>query len=420
MSILDGYSEHEVLSEHGGRQTIRCGDTIFKRFMDPDPLDRDRIRGRGNALATLEHPGLAKCLDVVEDDESIALKYRWVEGETLAEMIERSHRWTEGELFEFIIACCDAMIIAHHSAPPIVHRDIKPHNVVWTGDRYVIIDFDAAREFVDSVGNVSVIGTTGYAAPEQFLGRASVASDQYGIATTVVHMASHRHPTEFPLAKLRLDLSELAVSDLLKGILNKMLEPTEQDRFTDLVELRDAVKRGSALSPVQQAMEPLTAFGGIVTSSEDEDGVRFEIVPRFRATLFAVVVVLTAIFSLVSLVTFNMVGFVLAAVCGAFAYQEFKHRETTTILITDERWEIERRSLGNSRTFSGTEAPTMTVARPQFGKQLSALTESRLKVDIWAGYDRIVLQSGFLPIEAEHLVLALREAFSHLPQQDQS
>ena len=167
--LLDRYSNPVTLSKRGPRHTIRCDDVVIKRFLTLDPLDRERIRARAEALKTLDHPGLARCHGVVEDGQSIALVYSWVEGETIAQMIDDGHRWSEAELYDFIVAICDAMLTAHTSDPPIVHRDLKPHNIVWTGERFVVIDFDAAREFADSVGNVSVIGTTGYAAPEQFL-----------------------------------------------------------------------------------------------------------------------------------------------------------------------------------------------------------------------------------------------------------
>ena len=94
----------------------------------------------------------------------------------------------------------------HTLNPPVVHRDIKPDNVIRGEDgRLWVVDFGAVRDFSTTMGGGStVVGTYGYMAPEQFRGQAIPASDIYAVAATMLHLMTGRSPHELPQEKLKV------------------------------------------------------------------------------------------------------------------------------------------------------------------------------------------------------------------------
>ena len=258
----------------------------MKSFIEPSASDLQRLRSRAAALQQLNHPGLAKPREAIENADTFALAYDWVEGETIAEMIERGRRFTDAELLQCLRDVLDALDYAHQQDPPVIHRDIKPQNIVWTGERFVVIDFDAARDVLAGDGSASVVGTTGYAAPEQFVGAAEPRSDQYGLASTVLHMATHRHPTEFPLAGLRIDMSRADLSTPIRRLLDRMLQPQVDARFADSATALDAAETAAGIEPWRVPLEALDDLRSSLSADVEEERLTFRFDSRTRPEAF--------------------------------------------------------------------------------------------------------------------------------------
>ena len=90
----------------------------------------------------------------------------YVEGDNLATLLSEA-RFTPSEARRIVSQLCSALWILHSMG--IVHRDVKPENVILRGNEAVLIDFDASRVFKNEESrDTQVLGTTGYAAPEQY------------------------------------------------------------------------------------------------------------------------------------------------------------------------------------------------------------------------------------------------------------
>src|SRR6185312_10957150 len=129
------------------------------------------------------------------------------EGATLASLRRRGVTFGEAEIVRLLRDAADVLRYLHGRAPPIVHRDIKPGNVIWRLDgSFAFIDFGAVRDRMKPEGGSTVVGTFGYMAPEQFQGRALPASDVYAVGATALSVLTGREPEDLPHKGLRIDV----------------------------------------------------------------------------------------------------------------------------------------------------------------------------------------------------------------------
>ena len=128
--------------------------------------------------------GIPAVIELVRDENALVVIEQYCPGETLQEMSERKRILSEREVAEYMIQLCDILEALHTSAAPIVHRDIKPSNIIISDEgRLYLIDMNAAK-FVNNQQDrdTRLLGTEGYAAPEQYgFGASTTQTDIYAI-----------------------------------------------------------------------------------------------------------------------------------------------------------------------------------------------------------------------------------------------
>ncbi len=181
----------------------------------------DLFRRECAVLATLVHPAIPAFIDAFEEttdagDSELFLVQELVPAPSLATLMRDGRRWTKDELVDLARRLLAIVGWLHAQNPPVVHRDIKPSNILRHADgRLALIDFTAVQIRLQSGsdGGSTVVGTHGFMAPEQLLGRALPASDLYAIGMTLVHLASGHHPGDLPLDGLRVDFRSVVRLD---------------------------------------------------------------------------------------------------------------------------------------------------------------------------------------------------------------
>jgi tRNA A-37 threonylcarbamoyl transferase component Bud32/tetratricopeptide (TPR) repeat protein len=170
-------------------------DVAIKRMhtSERDAMDARRFQREAKLGASLSHPNLVSIFDAEEDDESVLLVMEYVDGETLADLLARGPV-APRRAVQIVRAVAEALDHAHSAG--IVHRDIKPGNVLLGHDGSVkLADLGIAKavERTDITAKDMVLGTPAYMAPEQLQGgRLGPAVDIYALATMAFEMVTGR------------------------------------------------------------------------------------------------------------------------------------------------------------------------------------------------------------------------------------
>jgi serine/threonine protein kinase len=144
-----------------------------KSWKDVELAERE-----ARVLATLRHPSLPVYVEHFEEAGALYLVMHKIEGETLSALRKRGERLSQGDVARFFADADSVLGYLHSRVPPIVHRDIKPGNVIRRSDgSFAFVDFGSVRDQLKPEGGSTVVGTFGYMAPEQFQGRALPSSD---------------------------------------------------------------------------------------------------------------------------------------------------------------------------------------------------------------------------------------------------
>jgi serine/threonine-protein kinase len=204
---LGGRYRMEALLATGGMGEVWAGrDLLLDRAvavkvlggaLAGDGRAAERLRREARAAARLEHPNIARVLDLGEQDGRPYLVMELLEGESLAARIGRAGGMTPPEASRVVAAVADALEAAHRAR--VVHRDVKPGNVFLTSDGEVkVLDFgiaSAAGEAALTTGEM--LGTPAYLAPERVLGHpATPAADIYALGVVLYELLAGRRPFE--------------------------------------------------------------------------------------------------------------------------------------------------------------------------------------------------------------------------------
>ena len=205
-TLIGGRFRLEEKIGSGGMSTVyRAFDPTLERWVaiklmhrdissDPDQLERFRREAR--AVARLNHPHVVTVIDAGEDDGTPFIVFEYVEGETLKDRIRRQRRLPVPEAVAYAIEIGRALACAH--ANKLVHRDVKPQNVLIDSDgRAKVTDFGIARSLEQEGLTVAgrVLGTTDYVSPEQALGQdVTEQSDIYSLGIVLYEMLTGETP----------------------------------------------------------------------------------------------------------------------------------------------------------------------------------------------------------------------------------
>jgi len=169
------------------RDTRGGGRECIIKQLRPDPnLDQSMFEREAALLARLHHDRIPACWDHFTEHGSHYLVSEFIKGVALQDLIEQSGPASETDVICWGIDLCEALVYTHSNHPPIIHRDIKPDNVIITPQgQAVLVDFGIARTYQSGKHDTMKMGTWGYLPPEQKTGRTEPASDLYALGATL-------------------------------------------------------------------------------------------------------------------------------------------------------------------------------------------------------------------------------------------
>lgn len=172
------------------------------------------------------HPvtGVPRIIDYSEEDGELTVIEEYISGTSLAEKIQ-NHDLSESDIRTYMDDLCSIVNKLHSARPAIIHRDIKPSNIIITSYNHpVLLDFNAAKFYSLAEEDTVLLGTQGYAAPEQYgFGSSSPQTDIYALGIVLKKMAAS------------LDTK----SDHLDSIIDKCTQLNPAERFENVSELKE-------------------------------------------------------------------------------------------------------------------------------------------------------------------------------------
>ena len=170
----------EINSDHGVSLVQHRDTKLFyvKKILDVFDIDV-YIRLKEKPLK-----GIPQIHELFRLDEKLLVIEEYIPGDNLEQLLQSKGSFTEDEALEIILELCDIVEGLHSMNPPIIHRDIKPGNVIISNDKTVyLLDLNAARlDDQHQAEDTVLLGTKGYAAPEQYgFGSSDVTTDIYAI-----------------------------------------------------------------------------------------------------------------------------------------------------------------------------------------------------------------------------------------------
>jgi len=197
-------------------------------------------------MAGLDHPNLPGVFDYFVSNGRYYLVMTFIEGEDLECKLEKEGN--PGLPSEKVLAwakeIAGVLSYLHNQNPPVIYRDMKPSNIMIHKDgRAILVDFGLARVIHhDSRSQKTAIGTTGYAPPEQWRGRAEARSDIYALGATLYHLLTGIEPLPFRFEPLSKILPE--IPPYLEMIIMKALRDNPEERFSCAEEMQKAMGYG--------------------------------------------------------------------------------------------------------------------------------------------------------------------------------
>ena len=274
-SAFAGLLIEERVSSGGMGSVYRATDPILHRqvalkviatALADDTSYRERFLIEARLAASLEHPAIVPVYSAGESEGRLYLAMRFMDDGSLGDLLDRSGPLAPGDAIRLLRPVADALDAAHRAG--LIHRDVKPGNVLVEGDRAYLADFGLAvaastGESMLSHPDPGLSGTMGYLAPEQIEGdRASAASDQYALACVLVECLTGRKPfardndlaviyahlQEPPpsLVALRPDLPRAVDAIVARGLAKRPVE-----RYGSCRGLVDALESACALTARQ-------------------------------------------------------------------------------------------------------------------------------------------------------------------------
>ncbi len=214
--LQERYEIQRQLGTNPGRKTLLAKDLETQELVVVKLLNFDAefkwqdlklFEREAQTLEQLSHPAIPKYLDYFEvdlpDTKGFSLVQNYIPAKSLQEHLQSGRTFSETEIKQIAKALLEVLTYLHSRQPAVIHRDIKPSNILLgdrsgnnVGDVY-LIDFGAVKTAAQQQGGtMTVVGTYGYMAQEQFGGRAVPASDLYSLGATLIYLVTGSHPAD--------------------------------------------------------------------------------------------------------------------------------------------------------------------------------------------------------------------------------
>ena len=258
-TISDRYHIKEQLGIGGSGITYAAKDLKTDRMVAIKVLSLDRLDNwkkvelferEAKILQQLNYPGIPQYLDYfsieTKDNYSFYIVQELARGQSLQTLVTNGWRGNLQTIIKIAEQILDILVYLQQLAPPVIHRDLKPHNIIYQPDtgKLFLVDFGAVQDtYHHTVMGSTIVGTYGYMSPEQFRGGAILSTDLYSLGCTILFLLTGESPSELPEQNLKINFRDaVKVKRDFARWLDKLIEPNIRDRFNNAEEALKALR----------------------------------------------------------------------------------------------------------------------------------------------------------------------------------
>ncbi len=226
----------------GGVQVLKEMNADMARI----PKAQELFEREANTLKTLNHPGIPRFYDFFIEDGKKYLVMELLHGKDMEKWVRHKGPVGEEQAVTWMIQTCEVLEYLHDREVPIIHRDIKPGNLLvqTVSHRVVVLDFGAVKAL--GMPSRTRIGAEGYSAPEQTLGRPVTQSDLYAVGASLIYLLTANSPIRYYKKRHQghgFALEKIpAMSPALRAVVERVTQYQPRDRYQTARELANALK----------------------------------------------------------------------------------------------------------------------------------------------------------------------------------
>lgn len=228
------------------RYVITKIDREFPADLETSYLTRKRFADEGEIMCRLKHKYIPRVITSYFEDGNYIVIMKMVKGRSLEDLVKNGASLGNGvpapSAIKIIISLCDLISYLHNNKPTIIHRNIKPSKVMISSSRKVLLLPWVPRLY----GESTLIGTKGYAAPEQYRGEYDLRSDVYGLGAVLYFLLTGSDPgAEAPFHFIPISILRPDLRGELEMVITKALQLSPGDRFENAGELKTSLLMAS-------------------------------------------------------------------------------------------------------------------------------------------------------------------------------
>ncbi len=248
-SVIDDYQVQSTIGEGGVASVYRVTDAqgqavALKLYTNSDLLDL-HPREIEN-LQRIDHPAAPKYLGQGKYQQQPYCVMELIDGKDWLQLLETQPESIQiPDVIRWAIQVCDFLAYLHSQSPPLIHRIIKPANLLIQDDGQVrVVDFDVMEAYAENE-SYPLIGTEGYSPPEQYVGKSDARSDLYSLGASLYHILTGRDPRKGApfMFHFRPPRSlNPAISEQLETVILKAVEHKPENRYQSANEMKPALE----------------------------------------------------------------------------------------------------------------------------------------------------------------------------------
>jgi len=309
ITLVERYLIQEVVGVGGMSAVYRARDLHFPNIVKlvaikemltqvSDPAVRETMfrnfEREAHIIASLSHPAIPHIYDYFTIGDRAYLVLEYINGQDLENLLQNTEGFLpEAQVLAWGIELCDVLHYLHTRQPaPVIFRDMKPSNVMLTqSGKIMVVDFGIAKLF-QSGQKGTMIGTEGYAPPEQYRGEATPLVDIYALGATLHHLLTRRDPRmEPPFSFHERPVREInpSVSPELAAVIERAVSYDPAGRFQSALEMKEAMlavaRKTGSLSLLGAVAQRTSSLGtGLINKQDIKPLWVFEAEDEIRGT----------------------------------------------------------------------------------------------------------------------------------------